>query len=427
MVSYKFIGKIDYGSLGCVQKIQRRADGKKFVMKEINYESRSKDSTVNLTSFFTSLRSIHHPSILQCYDRTIDEDQKKLTIVMEYCAGGNLADLIESRRKSGKHFDEAFIWTVLGQVVSGIRKSFRFSAKHPEITTQYKDLMPGNILLDRKLNAKLFNFNLDPCFEVESTSSKRYMSFERQNGGNVDAKATVWALGCVIYEMATFRTPFNLQKVDLGKNSREVFGSFSPIPKCYSEELQQVCAWMLRQNEVRRPSIDSLSRLPQIQLTLREIRCNSLEKELRVRYEELKSNRMKLEHKVETKQKMLKSREDQLARVEYKLWLREQNIMKNNDYVETAIVSPSSSITRNSINFWRQEQSDAQLSSNNLIDVRNRSLNIQMAKETPIILANMRKRQSSGAAFNNLDNSVDSQWIYNETNRNSLHLKRQKI
>mmetsp|Transcript_26986 Transcript_26986/g.62079 ORF Transcript_26986/g.62079 Transcript_26986/m.62079 type:complete len:173 (-) Transcript_26986:127-645(-) len=172
---------------------------------------------------------------------------------------------------------------------------------------------------------------------------------------------------------------------------------------------------MLRKNEVRRPNIDSLSRLPQIQLTLREIRCNALEKELKMRYEELKTNRMKLSHKIEKKEKMLKAKENQLAKLEYKLWIREQSISLNNtDCASTAVVSPSS-VNKDRKQFWKQEEAHDGLSP-------------PILEETPpIILSSFRKRSSRCMQNSELDSSVDSQWIYSDIENDPMYRKRQKI
>ena len=40
------------------------------------------------------LRELRHPNVVRYYDRVIDKDRAKLYIVMEYCAGGDLADVV---------------------------------------------------------------------------------------------------------------------------------------------------------------------------------------------------------------------------------------------------------------------------------------------------------------------------------------------
>jgi NIMA (never in mitosis gene a)-related kinase 2 len=51
-----------------------------------------------LVSEVNILRELKHPNITRYYDRVIDKDKAKLYIVMEFCAGGDLAGLIRKRR-----------------------------------------------------------------------------------------------------------------------------------------------------------------------------------------------------------------------------------------------------------------------------------------------------------------------------------------
>lgn len=44
------------------------------------------------------LRELKHPNITRYYDRVIDKELARLYIVMEYCAGGDLAALIKRQR-----------------------------------------------------------------------------------------------------------------------------------------------------------------------------------------------------------------------------------------------------------------------------------------------------------------------------------------
>ena len=75
------------------------ADDKVLVWKEINYGSMSEREKQLLVSEVNILRELRHPNITRYYDRVIDKDRAKLFIVMEYCAGGDLAAMIRQRKK----------------------------------------------------------------------------------------------------------------------------------------------------------------------------------------------------------------------------------------------------------------------------------------------------------------------------------------
>jgi len=56
------------------------------------------------------LREFRHPHIVRYYDRIIDKGRTKIYIVMEYCAGGDLAAYIKKCRREKRRIEEDVIW-----------------------------------------------------------------------------------------------------------------------------------------------------------------------------------------------------------------------------------------------------------------------------------------------------------------------------
>jgi len=94
MDKYEVIAEIGRGSFGQVFKIRRKADNRILVWKELNYGRMSEKEKQMLVSEVNILRELRHPNITRYYDRIIDKESAKLYIVMEYCAGGDLAQQI---------------------------------------------------------------------------------------------------------------------------------------------------------------------------------------------------------------------------------------------------------------------------------------------------------------------------------------------
>lgn len=66
------------------------------------------------------LRELSHPCIVKYYDRVIDKSQEKISIIMEYCEGGDLAQIIRRCKKQHDNIAEDVIWKILTQITMGL-------------------------------------------------------------------------------------------------------------------------------------------------------------------------------------------------------------------------------------------------------------------------------------------------------------------
>ena len=78
----------------------------------------------------------------------------------------------------------------------------------------HRDLKPGNIFLDADYNVKLGDFGLsrimgdESIFAYTHVGTPYYMSPEQINDQRYNEKSDIWSLGCIIYEIAALRAPF---------------------------------------------------------------------------------------------------------------------------------------------------------------------------------------------------------------------------
>ncbi len=70
-----------------------------FVWKEVDYHGMTEKEKQLLVQEVNLLRELRHPNIVRYHDRIIDRTHSTLFIIMEYCEGGSLADLIARKRK----------------------------------------------------------------------------------------------------------------------------------------------------------------------------------------------------------------------------------------------------------------------------------------------------------------------------------------
>ena len=83
-----------------MQKVRRISDEKTLVWKELNYGIMSEKEKQQIVSEVNILRELSHANIVKYFDRIIDKQRAKIYIIMEYCDGGDLQQLIRRCRKT---------------------------------------------------------------------------------------------------------------------------------------------------------------------------------------------------------------------------------------------------------------------------------------------------------------------------------------
>jgi tetratricopeptide (TPR) repeat protein len=158
-----------------------------------------------------SARRISHPNVCRVYDLFQTPDGVTF-LTMEFIAGETL---IHRLRRESKLAPEAAL-PIARQICAGL------SAAHAQGII-HRDLKPGNILLaagdSQRVAISDFGlaFDLAPLTDDESTMTLRegaamgtpaYMAPEQVDGSAISPATDVYALGLVLYEMATGHRPF---------------------------------------------------------------------------------------------------------------------------------------------------------------------------------------------------------------------------
>jgi serine/threonine-protein kinase len=170
----------------------------------------AEDSSLNLRFRREALNAagLNHPAIAAVYDTGEVETQDGLLpyIVMEYVDGLSLRDVL---RIHGPLEAQRAI-----EVVADVCQALSFSHRRGII---HRDVKPGNIMIDKSGSVKVVDFGIAKAMLDDEQSvtqsgavigTAQYLSPEQARGDPVDARADVYSLGCVLYELLTGEPPF---------------------------------------------------------------------------------------------------------------------------------------------------------------------------------------------------------------------------
>lgn len=255
MEKYEIIERLGQGSFGSVCKAMRKADQKIVAIKEISYMQMDQKKKQMLINEVNALRMIHNDHVVGYYDRIVVREKKLMYIVMEYCEKGDLQQLIRKTRADNDRIPESAIWQVLTDMCVAL------DACHYGPTKMiHRDIKPGNIFIAGNGHVKLGDFGLAREIDDGAASTYAgtppYMSPELISHQPYDEKSDIWALGCVLFELADLHLPFN--------GSNEVItqliqtGPLRRIPDMYSDDLFEVISSMMRKKPAERPTVKQL-------------------------------------------------------------------------------------------------------------------------------------------------------------------------
>ena len=257
---YKILDKLGAGGMGEVYRAEDTTLKRQVALKVLPPEVAS--SQERLERFLReaeSLAALDHPNIVTIH--TVEESDGVQFLTMQLVEGKQLSELIP---KGGMEVGD-----LLG---CGIPLSDALASAHKKGIV-HRDLKPANVMVTDEGRVKVLDFGLAKLHQTHSIQDSTdletefltqegqvfgtmpYMSPEQLEGREVDARSDIFALGAVLYEMATGERPFqgatsaSLISSIMKDSPRDLDDARPELPP----ELSRITRQCLEKNPDRRP------------------------------------------------------------------------------------------------------------------------------------------------------------------------------
>ena len=205
---YRILEKVGAGGMGVVYRARDEQLDRDVALKVLPSGTLSDDTARrHFRKEAMALAKLNHPNIETVYEFGTQDGMDFL--VMEYVPGKTLADRLTRGTLPEKEV-----------IALGIQIAAALEEAH-ERGIVHRDLKPANIAITAKGRAKILDFGLAKLLQPVSEGTTEfftdsqaaagtlpYMPPEQLMGDPVDARADIYTIGAVLYEMATDRRAF---------------------------------------------------------------------------------------------------------------------------------------------------------------------------------------------------------------------------
>jgi TolB-like protein len=261
---YRIVSKIGAGGMGEVWLAEDTRLGRKVALKLLPAEFTEDSERVRrFTQEAKAASALNHPNIISVYD--IGECDIGRFIVMEFVAGSTLRSVI------AKDNSIETLFTLGAQMAKALSTAHAAGITH-------RDIKPDNIMVRDDGYVKMLDFGLARLLPTSSSDPEAmtlaqqttpgtvmgtlaYMSPEQASGQTAGSPSDVFALGIVLYELATGSHPFKSETMVgyLHAITSQVPPSITSIKSHLPAALDDLILRMLEKDARQRPTASEVA------------------------------------------------------------------------------------------------------------------------------------------------------------------------
>ncbi len=209
---YQVLSLIGEGGMGTIYKVLDTRLNKNFAIKVLRLQLiKDKTALERFKQEAHAASTLNHPNLATIYSYDIGKHNAPF-IVMDYCEGDNLAQIIEKEQC----IDVPTAIDLFIDIADALEHAHDKGVIH-------RDVKPTNIVIEQRNGAiipKLVDFGIAKLLPREGLhtqsltttgdifGSPLYMSPEQGLGSDLDARSDIYTMGCVMYECLSGKPPF---------------------------------------------------------------------------------------------------------------------------------------------------------------------------------------------------------------------------
>jgi serine/threonine-protein kinase len=221
---YRLVALVGEGGMGAVYRAEHIRMGKALALKILRGDfARAPGAVERFLSEARIVSRLSHPHTIAVFDfGEIDEEGSGFYLAMEYVPGEDLASVLRTKGP----LPERRVAEIGQQILGSLAEAHDAGIVH-------RDMKPGNVMLMRTRSGEDFVKVLDfgiaklrtappdgggeggPETTSASTTSAgsivgtpNYLAPEQARGEPIDARTDLYAVGCLLYELASGKPPF---------------------------------------------------------------------------------------------------------------------------------------------------------------------------------------------------------------------------